>query len=75
MKDRRPSRFLIFMNLALDLLLCQEGQDENMKSSVCILGTRTREMMNEYRISGTVVVAASYLIVWGFNVNMCRGHF
>jgi len=75
MKDRRPSRFFIFMNLALDLLLCQEGQDKNMRSSVCILRTRIREMMNESRISGAVVVAASSFTVWGFNVNMCCGHF
>jgi len=53
------------MNLTLDLPLCQEHQEEIERSSICILGTKTREMMNESRISGAVVVAASFLTLWG----------
>jgi hypothetical protein len=53
------------MNLTLDLPLCQERQEEIRRSSICILGTKTREMMNESRILGVVVVATSSLKVWG----------
>jgi hypothetical protein len=63
------------MNLTFDLPLCQEHQNENRGSSVYILKTKTKEMMNEYKILGVIVVAASFLTVWGFNVNVCRGHF
>jgi hypothetical protein len=53
------------MNLTLDLPLCQECQEEIRRSNICILGTKTREMMNDSRISGAVVVATSSLTVWG----------
>jgi len=53
------------MNLTLDFSLCQECQEEIRIFSICILGTKTREMMNESRISGVVVVATSSLTVWG----------
>jgi hypothetical protein len=51
------------MNLTLDLPLCQECQEEIMRSSICILGIKTREMMNESRISGMVVVTTSSLTI------------
>jgi hypothetical protein len=57
--------FTTYCPIMLDLPLCQERQEENRRSNVCILGTKTREMMNESRISGTIVVATSSLIVWG----------
>jgi hypothetical protein len=38
------------LNLAVDLLLCQKHQEKTRRSSVCILGTRAREMMNESKI-------------------------
>jgi len=54
------------MNLTLDLPLCQECQEEIKRSNICILGTKTREiMMNDSRISGAVVVATSSLTIWG----------
>jgi len=60
-----PLEFFFLLNLVLDLSLCQERQEGNKRFNVCILGTRTREKMNESRISRAVVVAASSLIVWG----------
>jgi hypothetical protein len=39
------------------------------------LRTKTREMMNESRISGVVVVVASSLIVWGLSVSVQCSHF
>jgi len=51
--------------MALNLPLCQERQDGIKRSSICILGTRAREMMNESRISGAIVVVASSLTIWG----------
>jgi hypothetical protein len=52
------------MNLMLDLLLCQERQEEIRRSNIFILGTNTRVMMSESRISGVVVMATPSLIVW-----------
>jgi len=51
------------MNMMLDLPLCQEHQEEIKRSSIFILGTNTREMMSESRISGMVVVATSSLTI------------
>jgi hypothetical protein len=60
--------------LAFDLPLCQERQEGNMSPSVCILGTESREMMKEFRISKTIVVAAiifvNFGVFEGFFVNM-----
>ncbi len=39
------------------------------------LRTNTKEMMNESKILGVVVVATSFLIVWGLNVSVQCGHF
>jgi hypothetical protein len=50
------------MNLTLNISPCQERKEKIRRSSICILGTKAREMMNE---SGGVVVAASSLTVWG----------
>jgi len=69
-KDKSPFKFLVFMNLTFDFPLCQEHQDENRRFSVCILRTKTKEMMNESRILGVIVVATSFLTVWGLNVNV-----
>jgi hypothetical protein len=55
-EDRSPGLFL-FLNLAPDLSLCQEHQEGIRRSSICILGTKARKMMNESRISGVVVMA------------------
>jgi hypothetical protein len=41
-----------------DLSMCQERQEGIKSSSICILGTKTREMMNESRILGAVVMEA-----------------
>jgi hypothetical protein len=49
--------------------------EDTRKSGICILGTKTREMMNESKILGVIVVATSSLIVWGFNVSVQCGHF
>jgi hypothetical protein len=54
--------------------MCQKRKDENKMYSVYILGTRTREMMNESRILGAIVVATSSLIIWGLNVNVQHGY-
>jgi hypothetical protein len=55
--------------------MCQKRKDENKMYSVYILGTRTREMMNESRILGAIVVAtSSSLIIWGLNVNVQHGY-
>jgi hypothetical protein len=55
----------LFLNLALNLPLCQERQEGIKGLGVCILGIKTREMMNEFKISGVIVVSASSLTVWG----------
>ncbi len=55
----------LFLNLALNLPLCQERQEGIKRLGVCILGIKTREMMNEFKISGVIVVSASSLTVWG----------
>jgi hypothetical protein len=55
------------LNLALDLLLCQERQEGNRRSSVCILKTISREMMIESKISRAIIVAAIIFVdFWGF---------
>ncbi len=56
--DRSLSGFLLLLNLAIGLPLCQERKEGNRRSSVCILGTRTREVMKESRVSGVIVAAA-----------------
>jgi hypothetical protein len=53
------------MNMMLDLMLCREHQEDIRKSSICILGTKTRETMNESRISRAVVVTTSSSTIWG----------
>jgi len=63
--DKSPFGFLLVTNLTLDLPLCQERQEGIRRSSICILRTISREMMNESRISGMVVVVASSLTIWG----------
>jgi hypothetical protein len=65
--------FYFFLNLTLDLLLCQECQEGNRRSNVCILGTRSREMMNESKILRTVVVATTSF--GGLDVNVYYGPF
>jgi hypothetical protein len=57
-EDGSPSGLFLFLNLAPDLSLCQEHQEGIRRSSICILGTKAREMMNESRISGAIIVAA-----------------
>jgi hypothetical protein len=42
----------LFLNLALNLPLCQERQEGIKRLGVCILGIKTREMMNELRFQG-----------------------
>ncbi len=55
----------------LDLLMCQERQEGNTSLSVCILGTGSREMMKEFRISRTIVVVAIIFVSFlGFYVNV-----
>jgi hypothetical protein len=63
--DRSPSGFLLLLNLAIGLPMCQERQEGNRRSSVCILGTRTREVMKEFRVSGVIVVAAISFVNFG----------
>jgi hypothetical protein len=54
-----------------DLPLCQECQEGNRRSNVCILGTKSREMMKKSRILGVVVVVVpSLTILGGFDVNV-----
>jgi hypothetical protein len=50
-EDESPSRLFFFWNLAPDLPLCQKCHEGIRRFSVCILGTRTREMRNESRTS------------------------
>jgi len=45
--------------------MCQECQEGNRRSSVCILGTRTREVMKESRVSGVTVAAAISFVNFG----------
>jgi len=51
--------------MMLDLSLCQERYEEIRRFSIGILGTKTREMVTEFKISRMVVVAASSLTIWG----------
>jgi hypothetical protein len=54
-----------------DFSLCQEHQEGNRRSSVYILGTGSKEMMKESRISGMVVVATIIFVnFWGFDVDV-----
>jgi hypothetical protein len=51
--------------MAPNLPMYQERQEGIKRSSICILGTKAKEMMNEFRISGAVVVVALSLTIWG----------
>jgi hypothetical protein len=53
------------MNLTLDVPMCQERPEEIKRSSIFILGTNTREMINESRILRVVIITTSSLTIWG----------
>jgi hypothetical protein len=62
---------LLFLNMVPNLPLCQERQEGIRTSKVYILRTKTRELMNKCRISGTVVVVTIIFdSLGGFNVNV-----
>jgi len=58
----------------LDLLMCQEHQEGNMRPNVYILAIRSREMMKEFSILGAIVVGTiiliSFWVFGGFYVNV-----
>jgi hypothetical protein len=67
----------LFLNLTPNLPLCQERQEGIKRFRVCILGTRTREMMNGSRILGAVVMASIIsdslrVLIWTCNVVILR---
>jgi hypothetical protein len=53
--------------------MCQEHQEGNRRPSVCILATKSKEMMKEFNILGTIVVATiilvNFWVLGGFSVN------